>query len=42
MQSNGPPQYVHTLVCGTYKYVQLHGTGKLRLQMKLELLISGL
>lgn len=34
------PKVFHVLILGTCKYVRLHGKGKLKLQMKLELLIS--
>ena len=34
-QNNGCPQNVHILVLRTYEYVQLHGKGKLRKQIRL-------
>lgn len=32
-----PPQHVHVLILGTYKYVKLHGKGEWKLQIELRL-----
>lgn len=39
-ENGGPLEIVHILIPGNYKYVVLHGKGKLRKQIELRLLIS--